>query len=116
MALASLDSNLMVFERQGDHVAIKDDAEKSVDWRIDQVVMELFGLRSPRPPAIEALFNERSLLLGKSRRTKSQKERLEEIEARIQELPVWDTPEEREAMDIIRQAADQLKIMLPSEK
>ena len=116
MALPSLDSNLMVFERQGNHVVINDYAERVIDWRIDQVVMELFSLRSPRPPWIEKLFDERSLLLGNSDRSKTEEARLEEIEARIQDLPVWDTPEEREAMHIIHRAADQLKDMLQSEK
>ena len=116
MALASLDSNLMVFERQDDHVVINDYAERVIDWRIDQVVMELFSLRSPRPPWIEKLFDERSLLLRDSKRTKRKQARLEEIEARIQKLPVWDTPEDLEAMDIIHRAADQLKGMLQSEK
>ena len=116
MALASLDSNLMVFERQDNHVVINDYAERVIDWRIDQVVMELFSLRSPRPPWVEKLFDERSLLLRDSKRTKRKEARLEEIEARIQELPVWDTPEDREAMDIIHRAADQLKGMLQSEK
>lgn len=116
MALASLDSNLMVFERQDNHVVVNDYTERVIDWRIDQVVMELFSLRSPRPPWIEKLFDERSLLLRNSKRTKPEDARLEKIEARIQELPVWETPEDREAMDIIRKAADQLKGMLQSEK
>ena len=116
MALASLDSNLMVFERRDDHVVINDYAERVIDWRIDQIVMELFSLRSPRPPWIEKLFDERNLLLRDSKRTPRKEARLEEIEARIQDLPVWDTPEDREAMDIIHRAAGQLKGMLQSEK
>jgi predicted ATP-binding protein involved in virulence len=115
VAQASLDANLAVFERQGDHVVINNDAEKYTDWRIDQIAIEMFGLRSARPPQIQALFDERDQLLSNRSRTKRQETRLAEIEARIRELPVWDTPEDRDAMDIIRRAAALIKDKTPNQ-
>jgi len=107
---AATEANIVLLKREGDHVVIDNDVKAIRGWRVDQMLTsDLFGLESARPPEMDELLAERTKILSKGRLTKKDKERLEEIEARIGSLPTGETPEEIEAMDVIRRAAERLK-------
>lgn len=107
---AAADANIVLLRRVGDHVVIENDVKAIHGWRVDQILTsDLFGLESARPPQLDPLLEERARLLSKSRLTKKDRARLEELEEQIGSLPTGETPEDLEAMDIIRRAAARLK-------
>lgn len=107
---AATDANIVLLRREGDHVVIDNDVEAIRNWRIDQVLTsDLFGLETARPPDLDELMAERNRILGKSRLTKKDERRLKELDAAIGDLPTGETPEEMEAMEVIRRAAEVLK-------
>jgi predicted ATP-binding protein involved in virulence len=107
---AASDANIVLLKRVGDHVVIENDVKAIHGWRVDQILTsELFDLKSARPPQLDALLEERTKLLSKSRVTKKDRARLKDLEEEIGALPTGETPEDMEAMDIIRRAAARLK-------
>ena len=109
MAQTSLDANLAVLRREGDHVVIENDPAVVRDWRVDQILTsELFGLGSARPLEIEMLLVDRARILRKRKRSPEEKERLAQIEKRLQDLPTMERSEDEHALDIIRRAASAL--------
>jgi len=109
---AAADANLVLLRRENgagdapDHVIVENDVEAIRGWRIDQVLTsDLFGLESARPPQFEKRLAERRKLLGKATLTTRDKARLRKLESEIGQLPVGETPDDIEAMDIIREAA-----------
>ena len=107
---AAQDANIVLLRREGDHVVIDNDVERIKNWRVDQILTsELFGLESARPPQVSPALEERKKILAKSRLTKADEKRLTELEAQIGDLPTGETPEDLQAMDIIRRAAALLK-------
>ncbi len=106
---AAPDANLVVLRRQRNGVVI-DSAPRSVrKWRVDQILTsELFDLPSARAPELDALIRERDEILAKPRLRAADQKRLSEIRERMGDLPHGDTPEDIEAMDVIRQAAKEL--------
>lgn len=107
---AALDANVVLLRREGDHVVIDNNVKDIHGWRVDQILTsDLFGLESARPPQLDLMLAERTKILSKRRLTKKDKARLEEIEAEIGALPTGETPEDMEAMDVIRRAAEHLK-------
>jgi predicted ATP-binding protein involved in virulence len=107
---AACDANIVLLRREGDHVVIDNDVKAIEGWRVDQVLTsDLFGLESARPPQLDGPLKERTQILSKARLTAKDKARLQELEAAIGSLPTGETREDREAMDIIRRAADLLK-------
>jgi hypothetical protein len=61
------------------------------------------------PPQLEGLLKERTALLSKSRLTKKDEARLEELNAAIGPLPTGETQTEREALELIQRAAARLR-------
>ncbi|MCP4700063.1 MAG: AAA family ATPase, partial [Gammaproteobacteria bacterium] len=108
---AASDANLVLLKREGSHVNIHNqDCERIKGWRYDQVLTsDLFGLDSARPPEYDALFQRREILLAKPELSEKDKMELEAIGRRLDELPVTNTPEDNEAMSVLRKAADILK-------
>lgn len=107
---AAPDANLVVLRRQRNGVVF-DSAPRSVrKWRVDQILTsELFDLPSARPPELDALIRERDEILAKPRLRAADQKRLSEIREQLGDLPHGDTPEDIEAMEVIRQAAKALK-------
>ena len=62
-----------------------------------------------RSVEIEELQEQRRKILSKPKLTKSDEAKLKKLESQMGDLPVAETPEDIEAMDIIRQAAKSLK-------
>jgi ABC-type multidrug transport system ATPase subunit len=107
---AASDANVVLLKREGDHVIIDNDVKSIHGWRVDQILTsDLFGLESARPPQLDDLLEERTKILSKSRLTKKDKQRLDEIEEKVGALPTGETQEDMEAMDVIRRAAQRLK-------
>jgi hypothetical protein len=107
---ASENENIVVLRRQGDHVVIDNDVETVRGWRVDQVLTsDLFGLQTARPPEYDDLIARRNALLAKPRLDEIDRSRLEQLEGRIAALPGGESLEDFKAMEIIRQAAAELK-------
>ncbi len=107
---AASDANIVLLQREGDHVVINNDVNTIEGWRADQILTsDLFGLDSARPPQLDAALQERERLLAKSRLTKTNKKRIEELERQIGSMPTGETPQDIKAMDIIRRAASLLE-------
>ncbi len=107
---AAEDANIVLLRREGDHVVIDNDVERIKNWRVDQILTsELFGLDTARPPQVGPALQERQKILAKAHLTKADEKRLAVLEAQIGELPTGETPEDLQAMDIIRRAAELLK-------
>lgn len=107
---AAEDANIVLLRREGDHLVIDNDVERIKNWRVDQILTsELFGLESARPPQVVPALEERQKILSKARLTKADQARLAKLEAQIGDLPTGETPEDLQAMDIIRRAGELLK-------
>jgi len=107
---AAPDANLVVLRRQPDGVVV-DNAPRSVrKWRVDQILTsELFEIPSARAPELDAWIRERDEVLAKPELTDADQRRLAELREQLEGLPHGDTPEDIEAMEVIRQAARALK-------
>jgi hypothetical protein len=104
------DANIVLLRREGDHVVIENNVEAVRNWRVDQILTsDLFGLESARPPETEKLLEERAKILSKAKLTKKDRGKLKKLEAEIGSIPTGETPEDIEAMDVIRRAAERLK-------
>ncbi len=107
---AAEDANIVLLRREGAYVVIDNDVERIKNWRVDQILTsELFGLESARPLQVSPALEERKRILSKARLTKADEKRLAALEAQIGDLPTGETPEDLQAMDIIRRAATLLK-------
>lgn len=102
---AAKNANIVLLKRKGDHVVIDNDPLSILGWRVDQILTGLFGLKGGRSDEIEDLQKERRRILSKAKLTTADKRKLKRIESKMGDLPVAETPEDIEAMDIIRQAA-----------
>jgi hypothetical protein len=107
---AAADANLVVLRRDGDRVVIDNDPTSVRGWRVDQILTsELFGLDSARPVREAELLRERTALLSQRELGEPEQRRLAQIERELGALPTAETPEDREAMDLIRRAAAALR-------
>jgi predicted ATP-binding protein involved in virulence len=107
---AATDANIVLLRREGDHVVIDNDVQTVRDWRVDQVLAsDLFGGIPGRPPDVAEALEERKRLLAKKKRTPGENRKLRELDERAEALPTAESPEDIEAMEIIRQAAKHLK-------
>jgi predicted ATP-binding protein involved in virulence len=103
------DANIVVLRREGDHVIIDNDPAHVRGWRIDQVLTsDIFGLSSTRDPQTEALLKERRALLSKASLSPDERERLKQLDGEVAAIPFVESPQDAEAMEIIRRAADDL--------
>ena len=109
-------ANIVLLRREGDHVVIDNNPLSVWGWRTDQILTSLFGLESSRSVEIAELQKQRRKLLSKAKLTKADKEKLKKVESRMGALPVAETPEDIEAMEIIRQAAKSVKNRESSKK
>jgi len=104
------DANIVLLRKEGDHVVIDNDIKNVQNWRIDQIMSsDLFGIESSRSPEIEKTLQERKTLLQKTELSPQEQQRLNELNQQIRNLPTAENPEDIEAMDIIRRAAEYLR-------
>jgi hypothetical protein len=103
---AAAAANLTVLQQEEDHVTITKDPLSIKGWRVDQILTsEYFGVTSARDERIETLINERYSLLDKLKRSPVEEQRLRQIDSELERLPTATTPQDQEAMDVIRRAA-----------
>ncbi len=105
---AATNANIVLLKREGNHVLIDNNPLSVLGWRADQILTSLFGVTS-RLDEIEELQKKRRKILSKAKLTKADKGKLKKIESQMGDLPVAETSEDIEAMDIIRKAAKSLK-------
>ncbi|WP_395753619.1 AAA family ATPase [Prosthecobacter sp.] len=104
-------NNIVLLQRDGKAVSVKQDLQSIKEWRVDQILTsDLFGLERVRAPESEKLFDERTALLSKSKLSAKDKRRLEILDAIIERLPMGETPEMREVEDLLRQVAAEHKM------
>lgn len=111
MTTSMRDVNVAVLRQPepGDHVVIENDPEVVEGWRFDQILVSLFGLETARSLRVEDLMKEREKLLGKDSITPQDSERLRNIADELALLPTAERREDQEAMEIIRQAAANIR-------
>ena len=103
-------AKLTLLRKQEDEVKVEEHSEEPSKLRVDQILTSLlFKVPSSRSPRVKALFDERMELLDKVNRTQADENRLEEIGRKIDELEVATDPEDRAAMELIRQFAASLE-------
>ena len=111
MAQSSLDANVAVVRRSGDHAEIVNDPLVIKEWRLDQLVTsDLFGLDSARSPAVAEKRRHRAELLKKSALSPAERDELNGLNEWALEMPTAESSEDDdEAMAIIRRAAAELR-------
>jgi predicted ATP-binding protein involved in virulence len=106
---AAQDANIVLLRREGDRVVIDNNPEIIDNWRVDQILTSLFELPSARSATLDPLLKRREEILTKPKLTPKDKAELKEIAEKIGHLPTGETPEDIQAMDIIRRAAKLLE-------
>jgi predicted ATP-binding protein involved in virulence len=84
---AALDkkANIVVCRKEGDRVIIDNDPDEVKGWRIDQILTsDLFEVESPRSKITQEMLDEYVILKGKSKLTKNDKEKIEELAPNIE--------------------------------
>ena len=106
---AAQDANIVLLRREGDRVVIDNNPEIIDNWRVDQILTSLFELPSARSATLDPLLKRREEILTKPKLTPKDKAELKAIAEQIGHLPTGETPEDIQAMDIIRRAAKLLE-------
>ena len=105
MITSMINVNVAVLKQVDDDVVIENDLGVVEGWRVDQVLVDLFGLKSARSKRFEDLMNEREKLLAKKRVTVQEKARLKKIAKDLSSLPTAEHRKDQEAMDFVQRAA-----------
>lgn len=106
-AAADQGANIVLLERVGDEVKIRNNPVDVKGWRADQILAsDLFPGADSRSVETKKLLEERRKLLLKSRKTAKDKQRINEIERMT---PTADSQEEIEMRDFIKKVAYHLK-------
>ncbi|MBF4472792.1 AAA family ATPase [Flavobacterium sp. HJJ] len=109
---AALDkkANIVVCRKEEDKVIIDNNPDEVKGWRIDQILIsDLFEINSPRSVETENFIKEKNTILSKSELLESDKQRLKELNAKIETVPFSLDKEGINAEDIIKKAAELLK-------
>ena len=110
MAQSSLDTNVVVVRRSGDHAEIVNDPTVIEEWRLDQLITsDLFGLDSARSPTVATMLERRAALIEKPELTPAERDELDKLNEEALAMPTKESHEDNEAMAIIREAADLLR-------
>lgn len=110
MAQTSLDHNLAVLKRLGDHAQILNDPFVISDWRLDQVITsDLFEYTSSRPPEVEKAMNRWQDLTQKEKLSDAEQKELIKLDHKVSMLPTATSLEDQKAMEIIRRTAERIR-------
>lgn len=114
-AATSVNANVAVLRRVGDHVVIDNDPEIVRGWRLDQILAsDLYNVPA-RAPDVQAKIDERRKILEKPKLSKGDKQKLKELEAEIGLLPVGETREQIRAMELLQDSVSALKSAVERE-
>jgi energy-coupling factor transporter ATP-binding protein EcfA2 len=109
MAQSSEMENLCVINRDGKDVCIENEPFIVQGWRIGQIATsELFGIVSERSEDIDEKVEQRRKLLKKATLTAAEQTKLERLNAEIGSLPVGESIEEDQAVNLLRDFAKKL--------
>ena len=109
---AAMDANYEILKSEGNVVLVINDTENVDGWRIDQILTsDFFGLSTSRGPEIQKKIDQRRELLKLQHLDNSQKAILKKLNAEIYELPVGETKQEIEAMDVLRNFSKELEAL-----
>jgi predicted ATP-binding protein involved in virulence len=109
MAQASEAENLCVIKREEKGIYIENEPTIVKGWRIGQIATsELFGLITERGPIEQKYLEERRTLLDKSKLSSLEKQRLEELDALLSELPTAEG-EAQKVFNLVNGAAELLR-------
>ena len=106
---AAENAKLVVLRESAGEVLIDDDHELVNTWRVDQILAsDLFGVPT-RSKHIEDLRTERDELLDLPHRSESDENRLRSLREELDALPTAEDAEDRAAMELIREIANDLR-------
>jgi len=110
-AAPSVNANIAVLRREGDHVVIGNDVEAIRGWRADQILTsDLFELPTARPAEFDQAIQRRNELLGQARLTKADKKELAQLDETLDQLPAGgNASEAREMMALAKDTVELLK-------
>jgi hypothetical protein len=110
-AAPSVNANIAVLRRDGDHVVIDNKPESIRGWRVDQILTsDIYDLPTARPKEFDEAIQRRTQILGKSRLTKRDREELARLEKKLDQLPAGETASEaRKLMELAKDTAELLK-------
>jgi hypothetical protein len=99
---SAFNSNLVLLKKKGDSVEIINEPDVVSSWRIDQVLTsDLFGLKNSRGKKTEELLARRRELILKDALTDEEKDELDKLESKMDEIPVAETPEYIKAIELV---------------
>jgi len=106
-AAETVNANVAVLRREGDHVVIDNHPQSVRGWRVDQILAsDLFGEIGPWPPEIQKKMDERSQILAKPTLSAKDKQRLAMLEHDLKDAPVGETPQQIEMMKALQRYLD----------
>ena len=104
------DAKLILLEKQGEQVHIRNEPHVPRNLRVDQILTSLlFGVASSRSPKIQSLLDQRAALLDKINRSEDEEGLLRDIRRQIDELPIAQDNSDQIALDIIRRFAARIE-------
>ncbi len=110
-AAQDVNANIVLLRREGDHVVIDQNVRIDRNLTVDLLLTsDAFGLEALYSPKTEELMREQESLQGKSHLSAKEQERLKKIEQEIGIIPISSNPADSEAMALIREAAELLKV------
>ena len=110
-------ANVVVLEKEGDHVVIENDPVNVSTWRVDQILTsELFGLSSARRQDVQDLLDERAELLAKPDLSDHDKARIQELGEVASVVPHVDTAAEIESSTRMDRLIDELEALVKASE
>lgn len=103
------DGDIILLEQQEEEIVVKQDLPSIKGWRADQILTgPLFGLESSRDLTTRRLIDEYEKLIGKSKLSKEDEERLQYLESTLSELipSSGETEVQREAFRLIEETME----------
>lgn len=103
-------ANLVLLRRKGNETIIDNDPVSVESWRVDQILTsDLFGIESARSIETQKLFNQRTRILSKRTLSNKDREKLAQLEQRLDKVPFGNTKEEIEADFLIKKIAGKIR-------
>jgi hypothetical protein len=103
-------ANFAVVRQERTEAVIENEPGTVRGWRVDQILnSDYFSIYTSRDPETQRLYKRRDQLAQKSKRSPAEERQLRGVEEKILALPVATNPDDIEAMELIREAAQLLK-------
>jgi hypothetical protein len=111
LAADEVNANIAVLKRVDDHVVIEKGPDSVRGWSVDQLMSSsLFpDVDSGWSLEVEELLKKRRKILAKSKLSKKDRTELDKLEEEIGYIPVGQSENDIEAMEIIQRIAEKMK-------